>query len=640
MDNETPTTPSCTNPAVDPIVTASSASYDHEDFDPPSSGGGVKRKFKEERSGGNSIGHHEDDEPTGEERSQTIHRIKASDSGEGGKYDDALLLASLSDDVDAKKDESAGVDGNAPQAAAAKASKPSPQPVTPKEQNSAIANTTAETPRRSNVNAVSVQPLPPDNNRTFVLHPKPSTSPEERTSPTNPTKRYKEDNESAPMKKVTPERRTEEGAKHVKREPSDQNSAAPPPYPYGWGSPQRGYPQPPPPHHGYPYPYHPYPHYSPHGQPPGYYSRPPHPYPHPYPGAPAADPYQQPPPDTSAPEQREPTANSPLPYHPLSKSHVVPSQHPPPPRENDPYYRSYPQSYGYSQDYLYDARYARDPYYPSNPNSSSPERGQPYTVSMDENSPRIEYGLSHSPSRHGNQPPTPSSHPPPTPSGSGPPTAYSRENDYYDPHHPNPAVPPSGSFYQDSYYNSSHHHPPPPSVDPYEPHPHELPRREYSTPPPPHSGPYEHAPSWDAPVPMAVSQEGMSDAAQKKHQFRKGARGVHSEPVLLRKKFSWRNYPELEEYLIANRTEYLRHSALNYTAEQKHFNNRLTEGLLELAAKHNYVFDESCFNFVAVRDRIRCYYKSYVQSSKKRGVIVGFPKADHRSGAARGESEA
>mmetsp|Transcript_11567 Transcript_11567/g.24357 ORF Transcript_11567/g.24357 Transcript_11567/m.24357 type:complete len:142 (+) Transcript_11567:287-712(+) len=88
---------------------------------------------------------------------------------------------------------------------------------------------------------------------------------------------------------------------------------------------------------------------------------------------------------------------------------------------------------------------------------------------------------------------------------------------------------------------------------------------------------------------------------------------------------------QLEEYLIANRTEYLRHSALNYTAEQKHFNNRLTEGLLELAAKHNYIFDESCFNFVAVRDRIRCYYKSYVQSSKKRGVVVGFPKINSRN---------
>lgn len=115
-------------------------------------------------------------------------------------------------------------------------------------------------------------------------------------------------------------------------------------------------------------------------------------------------------------------------------------------------------------------------------------------------------------------------------------------------------------------------------------------------------------------------------------QFARGERTVYSEPILLRKKFSWRNYPELESFLINNRNEYLRHSALNYTAEQKHFNNRLTEGLLELAAKHNYVFDESVFNFVAVRDRIRCYYKSYVQSSKKRGVIVGFPRVNHRTG--------
>ena len=129
-------------------------------------------------------------------------------------------------------------------------------------------------------------------------------------------------------------------------------------------------------------------------------------------------------------------------------------------------------------------------------------------------------------------------------------------------------------------------------------------------------------------VPASVSNETEphSHYGVKYHQFRKGGRSIHSEPIILRKKFSWRNYPELEDFLIANRTEYLRHSALNYTAEQKHFNNRLTEGLLELAAKLNYVFDETCFNFVAVRDRIRCYYKSYVQSSKKRGIVVGSNK--------------
>jgi hypothetical protein len=76
--------------------------------------------------------------------------------------------------------------------------------------------------------------------------------------------------------------------------------------------------------------------------------------------------------------------------------------------------------------------------------------------------------------------------------------------------------------------------------------------------------------------------------------------------------------------LIANREEYLRHSALNYTVQQKHYNNRLTERLLELASEHGYVFDGTEFNFVTVRDRIRCFYKSYVQSSKKRGIVLGY----------------
>eukprot|EP00814_Leptocylindrus_danicus_P019840 CAMPEP_0116032412 /NCGR_PEP_ID=MMETSP0321-20121206/18153_1 /TAXON_ID=163516 /ORGANISM="Leptocylindrus danicus var. danicus, Strain B650" /LENGTH=332 /DNA_ID=CAMNT_0003507841 /DNA_START=212 /DNA_END=1210 /DNA_ORIENTATION=- len=94
--------------------------------------------------------------------------------------------------------------------------------------------------------------------------------------------------------------------------------------------------------------------------------------------------------------------------------------------------------------------------------------------------------------------------------------------------------------------------------------------------------------------------------------------------TILRRKFSWKNFPELEAFLIANREEYLRHSALNYTVQQKQYNNMLTERLLELAAHHGYVFDERDFSFVTIRDRIRCYYKSYVQSSKKRGVIIGY----------------
>ena len=92
------------------------------------------------------------------------------------------------------------------------------------------------------------------------------------------------------------------------------------------------------------------------------------------------------------------------------------------------------------------------------------------------------------------------------------------------------------------------------------------------------------------------------------------------EKTILRKKFSWKHYPELERFLIANRDDYLEHSSKNYTAEQKQYNNWLTERLLEVADQHSYAFDPEDFNFVAIRDRIRCYYKSYVQTARKRGL--------------------
>jgi len=81
---------------------------------------------------------------------------------------------------------------------------------------------------------------------------------------------------------------------------------------------------------------------------------------------------------------------------------------------------------------------------------------------------------------------------------------------------------------------------------------------------------------------------------------------------------------KLERFLVANREEYLRHSALNYTVQQKQYNNRLTDELLELATQHGYLFDTNDFSYVTVRDRIRCYFKSYVQSAKKRGILMGY----------------
>jgi len=100
------------------------------------------------------------------------------------------------------------------------------------------------------------------------------------------------------------------------------------------------------------------------------------------------------------------------------------------------------------------------------------------------------------------------------------------------------------------------------------------------------------------------------------------------EKTILRKKFSWKHYPELERFLIENRDEYLKHSNMNYTAEQKQYNNWLTERLLEVAEQNHYVFDPEEFNFVAIRDRIRCYYKSYVQTARKRGLKLPEKKKD------------
>ena len=86
---------------------------------------------------------------------------------------------------------------------------------------------------------------------------------------------------------------------------------------------------------------------------------------------------------------------------------------------------------------------------------------------------------------------------------------------------------------------------------------------------------------------------------------------------VLKRKFSWKNYPALEAYLVDHRGQYLEYSSnLNYTSEQKQYNNRLTQGLLDLAASEGFVFED--FTFAAIRDRIRCYYKSFVQAIKKK----------------------
>jgi hypothetical protein len=79
---------------------------------------------------------------------------------------------------------------------------------------------------------------------------------------------------------------------------------------------------------------------------------------------------------------------------------------------------------------------------------------------------------------------------------------------------------------------------------------------------------------------------------------------------------------ELEDFLITNRPEYLRHSAQNYTLEQKDYNNTLTARVMEYAEQCGYGnllhYPQDFGSFTAVRDRIRGYYKSYLQSSRRR----------------------
>ena len=73
---------------------------------------------------------------------------------------------------------------------------------------------------------------------------------------------------------------------------------------------------------------------------------------------------------------------------------------------------------------------------------------------------------------------------------------------------------------------------------------------------------------------------------------------------------------QLENFLLANQEDYFEYSSRNYTAEQRNYNNTLTRGLLDLASTEGYTFEE--FTFSQVRDRIRCYFKSYSQSAKKK----------------------
>lgn len=567
---------------------------------------------------------------------QIVHRIKggggsSSGSEEGNQagkaYSDALLLASLSSDIESPvKKNTEYADDDDIQVNEQGAPK-TPLCLKP-------PSCTADTPRRSNVNPSNLNST--ERIKPFTLHPKSSSEfPNKRGKYGETQQPSAADSSSGKEKRaspqVTPDYRNQKSSATDSRNPkiavkmegerdgvghgASYDPAGGMPYPSHPGQ----YPRPQP-HHAAPYGYPGYP-YGPPSGPPSFYPRP---YPPPHGMPPRYMPHQQHQPGSHYPHPPRPPTDqehglSPTPLHPLSApKNTVPT-------EEDGRSRYYQRG-----EHRPEGPTSYDPRYGPPPPNRELQRVPTFSVSIDENSPRMTgYDLS-SPAGHPSLATAPAgapeypnvntpprvyhhrSYPPPPPSQG---EEYYRDQTAPYPHLHHPHHPPAVAI----------HRPPPNTHDPYEPHPHDMlfRRAGYSTPPPNDEG------GWDASqdiIPAVVSHERYTSPGGRVHQFHKGARTIHSEPIILRKKFSWRNYPELEEFLIKNRNDYLRHSALNYTSEQKHFNNSLTEGLLELAARHNYVFDESCFNFVAVRDRIRCYYKSYVQSSKKRGVIVGFTK--------------
>ncbi|GKY99005.1 hypothetical protein MPSEU_000856200 [Mayamaea pseudoterrestris] len=179
-------------------------------------------------------------------------------------------------------------------------------------------------------------------------------------------------------------------------------------------------------------------------------------------------------------------------------------------------------------------------------------------------------------------------------------------------------VPPPPSYYYggDPYG----HNPPPP------PPPHEGYRGgPWYPPPPPQQHPPLSATSQQQPPPAPYYQTPPSDKVESVKR-RNGPytqvqqKGGGANKHLLKKKFSWKQYPDLEDFLVHHREEYLAHSCRNYSLEQKQYNNWLTQQLIQKAEASNLYFDPQDFNFVAIRDRIRCYYKSYVQTARKRGL--------------------
>jgi len=94
------------------------------------------------------------------------------------------------------------------------------------------------------------------------------------------------------------------------------------------------------------------------------------------------------------------------------------------------------------------------------------------------------------------------------------------------------------------------------------------------------------------------------------------------------KNFFWGQYTPLENVLRNHMEEYYELSIkMCQSQEQQEFNNRLVRLVKDEAEKNGWVFDEEVFDDKKIRDRIRCFFKTPIQNSKKRlKTMVDNPK--------------